>query len=181
MNLPTFKYHPDPIATGSIEESDAECVCCEKQRGYIYTGPVFSVEELAKSICPWCIADGSAHSKFDAEFTDSAGVGGYSNPPVVPNSVIEEVAFRTPGFSGWQQEHWVACCGDAAAFVGRAGFKELEQHWPDAIASIQKDCGMIEGADWQNYLRALNKDGSPTAYVFRCLHCGKHLGYSDCD
>ncbi len=181
MNLPTFKYHPNPIATGSIKPSDTVCECCGQQRGFIYVGPVFSVEELSECICPWCIADGSAHEKFDAEFTDAAGVGGYSIPPVVPNAVIEEVAFRTPGFSGWQQEHWLACCGDAAAFVGRAGRRELEHQWPDAILPIQKECGMVDGADWQGYLRALDKDGSPTAYVFRCLHCGRHLGYSDCD
>jgi len=180
MSLPTFKYHPDPIATGSIRRSDTGCACCGQQRGYIYVGPVFAVEELSQCICPWCIADGSAHTRFNAEFTDAAGMGGYSRPPVVPKSVIEEVAFRTPGFSGWQQEHWLACCGDAAAFVGRAGHTELERHWPDAIPSIQKACGMVDGVDWQGYLRALDKDGSPTAYIFRCLHCGRHLGYSDC-
>src|SRR4051794_16064897 len=72
MSLPTFKYHPDPIATGSVEPSDTQCDCCGKQRGYIYVGPVFSVEGLYEYICPWCIADGSAHTKFDAEFTDAA-------------------------------------------------------------------------------------------------------------
>jgi uncharacterized protein CbrC (UPF0167 family) len=180
MSLPKFKYHPDPIATGSIKPSDTECECCAKQRGYIYVGPVFSVEELSECICPWCIADGSAHDKFDAEFTDAAGVGGDSEPPV-PDSVVEEVAFRTPGFSGWQQEHWLACCGDAAAFVGRAGRAELERQWPEAIPSIQREAGMVDGPDWRAYLRTLDKEGSPTAYVFRCLHCGKHLGYSDCD
>jgi uncharacterized protein len=180
MSLPSFKYHPDPITTGSIKRSDTECECCGQQRGYIYVGPVFSAEELSECICPWCIADASAHEKFDAEFTDAAGVGGYSRAPTVPESVIEEVAFRTPGFSGWQQEHWVTCCGDAAAFVGRAGRGELERQWPDAISSIQQECGIVNGADRQSYFRALDKDGSPTAYVFRCLHCGKHLGYSDC-
>ena len=103
MNLPTCKYHPDPIATESIKPSETHCECCGQQRGYVYVGPVFSVEELSECICPWCIADGSAHAKFDAEFTDAAGVGGYSKTPVVPDAVIEEVAFRTPGFSGWQR------------------------------------------------------------------------------
>jgi len=181
MGIPSFKYHPDPIATGSIKESDTECACCGQKRGYIYVGPVFSIDELSDCICPWCIADGSAHEKFDAEFTDAAGVEGYSTTPVVPQAVIEEVAFRTPGFPGWQQEHWLACCGDAAAFVGLAGRVELEQQWPDAIPSIQEECGILDDTDWQDYLRALSKDGSPTAYVFRCLHCGRHLGYSDCD
>lgn len=181
MSLPTFKYHPDPVATGSIEPSDSECVCCGMQRGYIYVGPVFSTEELPDCICPWCIADGSAHAKFGAEFTDAGSVGGYSKLPVLSDAVVEEVAFRTPGFSGWQQERWLACCGDAAAFVGRGGREELDRQWADAVPSIQQECGMADGADWQRYFRALDKDGSPTAYVFRCLHCRRHLGYSDCD
>ena len=74
--LPTFRYHPDPIATGSIEASDTECVACKRARGHIYTGPVYSEEELDNLICPWCIADGTAHELFDAEFTDMASIGG---------------------------------------------------------------------------------------------------------
>jgi len=23
-------------------------------------------------------------------------------------------------------------------------------------------------------------DASPTAYVFRCFHCGQHIAYADC-
>jgi uncharacterized protein len=181
MNLPKFRYHPDPVATGSVVRSDAECVCCGEERGYIYVGPVFAVDELSESICPWCIADGSAHDEFDAEFTDAAGIGGSSPSPKVSPAVVEEVAFRTPGFTGRQQERWLTCCGGAAAFVGRAGRAELETRWPDAIPSIQEDCGMDDDADWKSYFGALSKDGGPTAYVFQCLHCGKHLGYSDCD
>ncbi|MCP4306259.1 MAG: CbrC family protein [bacterium] len=39
--LPSFRYHPDPIATGSIRPSD-EAVCrrCSRNRGFIYVGPV---------------------------------------------------------------------------------------------------------------------------------------------
>ena len=35
--LPTFRYHPDPVATGAVVESDVTCVVCEKQRGYVRT------------------------------------------------------------------------------------------------------------------------------------------------
>jgi uncharacterized protein CbrC (UPF0167 family) len=179
VSIPTFKYHPDPIATGSISRSDAKCICCDRQRGFIYAGPVYSVKKLSECICPWCIVDGSAHAKFDAEFTDAAGVGGYSRTKKLPQSIIEEVAYRTPGFSGWQQERWLACCGDAAAFVGHAGCAELQIQFADAVESIRLDSEM--GSDhWQHLFSALNKDGSPTAYIFRCLHCSKHLGYSDC-
>ena len=173
--LPSFKYHPDPVATGSIEESQAKCVCCGKSRGYIYAGPVFCEEELHECLCPWCIADGSAHERYGAAFTDSACIDGNLDP-----AIVDEVAHRTPGFSGWQQERWLACCNDAAAFLGRAGRQELESNWPEAIPSIQADSG-FEGAEWQGFFRTLDRDGSPTAYVFRCLHCGRHLGYWDCD
>ena len=60
MVLPTFKYHPDPVATGNVVQSDTECVCCGKARGFIYAGPVYAIEEYDHCICPWCIADGSA-------------------------------------------------------------------------------------------------------------------------
>ncbi|MBI2505385.1 MAG: CbrC family protein [Candidatus Latescibacteria bacterium] len=30
-----YLYHPDPVAAGSVEQSDAECVCCGRQRDYI--------------------------------------------------------------------------------------------------------------------------------------------------
>jgi uncharacterized protein CbrC (UPF0167 family) len=43
--VPRFRYHPDPIATGSVVPSDATCALCSEARGYIYTGPVHCEEE----------------------------------------------------------------------------------------------------------------------------------------
>ena len=177
MSLPVFKYHPDPIATGCVKPSDAECKCCGQQRGFIYTGPVYSFEELSEAICPWCIADGSVHTKFDAEFTDPVSIGSHYHTQKVSSEVIEEVAFRTPGFSSWQQGRWLACCRDACAFVGHAGHAELESRFPDAIESVRTDSGM--GEYWPQFFAGLSSEGNPTAYVFRCLHCGTHVGYAD--
>jgi uncharacterized protein len=180
MTLPTFKYHPDPVATGSVVESVVECICCERSRGYIYTGPVYAEEEYQDRICPWCISDGSAQEKFDASFNDDAGIGGYGEWDEVPDEVIEEVAFRTPGFTGWQQEQWWTHCGNAAQFLGRAGKTELITLGPDAIRAIQSSAGMSDGPDWDHFLNALEKDDSPTAYIFRCSKCGQLGGYTDC-
>jgi len=176
--LPTFKYHPDPIATGSVAVSDNECVCCKQARGYIYTGPVYSEDEHADDICPWCIADNSAHANLGAEFIDPVGVGGYGEWEEVAAPIYEEVASRTPGFTGWQQEKWFTCCADAAAFLGRAGYKELLAMGAGAIEAIRVE-SQLEGAEWEEYLKGLKKDGEPTAYLFRCLHCQKIGGYSD--
>lgn len=179
-DFPTFKYHPDPIKTGSVIESDMTCIVCEQKRGYIYVGPAYAVEEYSEEICPWCINDGSAHEKLDAEFCDSAGVGGYSADTVADN-IIEEVAYRTPGFLGWQQEQWFTHCNDAAAFLGAVGYKELLEHGDDAIQAIRASTGLAEDDEWQEFFEILDKDGAPTAYLFRCLHCGAYGGYTDND
>ena len=79
-----------------------------------------------------------------------------------------------------QQERWFTCCGDAAAFIGRAGHAELVSQGPDAVGAIQEDCG-LEGDEWDAYFKALQREDSPTAYVFRCRVCHRFGGYSDCD
>jgi uncharacterized protein CbrC (UPF0167 family) len=56
--------------------------------------------------------------------------------------VTETLAQRTPGFSGWQQEHWLYHCNDEAAFLGRAGSDELKPY-PDAIETLRR-----EGEGW---------------------------------
>lgn len=109
--LPEFPYHPDPVATGVVVPSDATCLCCERKRGHIYTGPVYAAEDLTGHLCPWCIADGSAAERFDAHFT-----GGTSLGDDVPLKVFAAVDSRTPGFEAWQEPQWFFHCGDGAAF-----------------------------------------------------------------
>lgn len=178
MNLPKFKYHLDPIKSGSIEPSETTCVCCGKQNGYIYTGPVYSTEELEDSICPWCIADGSAHDKFDAEFTDFSGIGGYGDWDDVPNEIKEEISFRTPGFTGWQQEQWWTHCNDGAEFIEVGGKAEVLKYDTSLRDELKNNAHMSE-SDWNDYFDSMHKDNGPTAYIFRCKHCGKTGGYSD--
>jgi len=90
------------------------------------------------------------------------------------------VAERTPGFNSWQSERWFTHCDDAAAFIAIAGHDELAALGPGAVAAIREDCG-YGGDEWDNYYATLDRDGGPTAYIFRCLHCGQLGGYSDRD
>ena len=174
--LPTFVYHPDPIATGAVVQSQTECRTCRRSRGLIYTGPVFAVEELVDELCPWCIADGSAAAAFDAQFTD-VGVG---VPEGVSDAVLEVIAQRTPGFSGWQQERWLYHCGDGASFLGRAGFAELNGR-ESALATIRAEYRGFGWADaeLEELVRSLHVDGEATAYLFECRHCHVDLAYAD--
>jgi uncharacterized protein len=164
--LPAFRFHPDPLTTGSVVQSTETCERCGEARGFVYAGPTYAVDEI-EFLCPWCIADGSAAQEFDAEFTTVDGA-----PSDVPMPVLDEVVRRTPGFSGWQQERWLFHCSDAAEFLGRAGWQEVES-LPGAVDSL-----MAEG--WpEDQLRYLSSDGDLTGYLFRCRHCGKGLVYAD--
>jgi uncharacterized protein CbrC (UPF0167 family) len=177
MTLPVFRYHPDPIGSGSLIESDQVCRACGKARGYLYTGPVYSEEELDDSLCPWCIADGSAHKKFDATFVDSEAFDGEA-----PAAAVDEITERTPGFSAFQTEVWPSCCGDAAAFLAPAGIEELrEQPGLEGLAlnHIIYELGISGGAA-TTLLNSLHRDTGATTYVFQCLHCRKHLLNIDC-
>jgi uncharacterized protein CbrC (UPF0167 family) len=56
-DFPVFVYHQDPVATGSVAVSGAECVCCGQARGFVYTGPVYGEADVPHGrLCPWCIA-----------------------------------------------------------------------------------------------------------------------------
>jgi uncharacterized protein len=113
--FPEFPYHPDPLKTGSIVPSELPCSLCGHRYGFVYTGPVFADDDFVDGpLCPWCIADGSAALRMRIEFTDV----GDDVPDEVPGRVLDEIAERTPGFNGWQQEHWLYHCGDGAAFMG---------------------------------------------------------------
>jgi uncharacterized protein CbrC (UPF0167 family) len=170
-DVPTFRYHPDPVATGEVIISDAPCRCCGRQREFIYTGPVYSAEEVVDELCLVCIADGSAATLFEAEFTATVDV-----PDEVPQPVVTEVLTRTPGFSGWQQERWMFHCADAAAYLGKVGYEELLAI-PEALEMVEQDMAGYGKVD--NYVRALSTTGEATGYLFVCLHCGTHLAYCD--
>lgn len=166
MVTPVFRYHPDPIATGSLATSSDECERCGRARELLYQGPVYAVDEI-EFICPWCIADGSAAQEFDAEFTtvDAA-------PSDIPEAVLDEILHRTPGFAGWQQERWLFHCSDAAAFLGRVGYSEIANQ-PSVLESLAHDGWTPE------HLQCMSADGDLTGYLFGCLHCGAHVAYAD--
>lgn len=177
--LPSFRYYPDPLGTGVIQEApDRPCLGCNRIRGYLYMGPVTTEKNfiLDEHLCPWCVADGTAAKQFGALF-NYAGL-----MEDVPDSVRDEIEQRTPGFVAWQQEQWLACCGDGASFLGVVGRAELERDYPEAIPAVRKhlrDEYELSKADADEFFNGLSKDGEPSAYLFRCLKCREFLAYVD--
>lgn len=178
--FPRFLYHPDPIGSGVIIPSTSVCACCQQARGFVYEGPVYADVELFGRLCPWCIHKGLAYTTFNASFTDEAAIGGYSQWAPVAQEVIETIAYRTPCFIGWQQERWWTHCRDGAVFIEAVGISELQRYGAQALNAISEETGLF-GDELRIYLSALNKKGSPTAYLFQCRRCGMYGGYSDYD
>ncbi|MBV7476510.1 CbrC family protein [Pseudomonas sp. PDM31] len=178
MNLPQFTYHPDPVASGSVQPCTNTCISCDQARGYIYVGPVYAVEDYEACICPWCIADGSAHQRLGATFIDGDSIG-LDAEEELDEALIAELSQRTPGFTGWQQERWFTHCNDAGEFIGKAGHAELLALGAEAMIAVQDATGLEDGPQWLRFFSALDKDHGPTAYLFRCRHCSALGAYQD--
>jgi len=185
QNLPTFKYHPDPIKTGAFTVGDAvNCDCCGQPTTTYYTGPFYSAEEI-EALCPSCISTGEAAEKFDGEFQDYASIEGISPDPSTPGALsnlaaIEEVTLRTPGYSGWQQEYWLSHCNDLCAFIGYVGWDEIKQL--GLVEEIAKDLDATSTwGDIEHVEKYCRNKGDLQGYLFKCLHCNQHRLYMDCN
>jgi uncharacterized protein CbrC (UPF0167 family) len=189
MSEPFFRYHPDPLATGSAVRDRHVCSVCGIERDVRYQGPIYGNQP--DSLCLHCIHSGAAARTLGgepievddgklmemfAQFSDAIDV-----PSQVPPAVVEEIIHRTPGFSGWQQESWLFHCGDGAAFLGPAGYPDLEPH-PEALDMLRDDFQRLgwSSENIEPFLRRMSRTGDPTtAYLFRCRHCGTYLASWD--
>ncbi len=175
MNLPKFRYHPDPLASGAVEQKAGTCVCCERPVEFIYVATTYSTHDLRGKLCPWCIADGSAYATFAVEFSDpwALAAAGIAAP------VIEEVAQRTPGYVSWQTEEWLSHCDDACAFLGDAKPDTLRKMTAEEMAPLIEAFGLDE--TWfREYAEEYESIGDPAIYHFKCLHCGIQRFGMDC-
>ncbi|QQE11174.1 CbrC family protein [Planctomycetota bacterium] len=174
--LPKFKYHPDPIATGSIEASEDKCACCGMRRGYLCVVGYFGQGD-EEFMCPWCISDGTARRKlhnnlFDEWTLQKAGIS---------KEIIDEVHQRTVPYESWQTPEWQACCGDACEYHGTPEREDLEKLSFEEGQELYYDCFEDE-ADWREHVAEFDKETMHGGvYKFVCKHCGKVLMYYDCD
>ena len=164
--LPFFKYHPNPIETGSIKVSQDDCICCNEKRGFIYQSSIYTKLNLSGSVCPWCIADGRAAEKFEAVFSDDYPL--FENK--IPDEIISEVVERTPGFNTWQQEVWLSHCKDACEFHGDVSEQEIKNIDEETFQRFRFESEMKE-EDLRGIIE--NYPYSVCIYKFVCRHCGE--------
>lgn len=174
--IPAFRYHPNPFATEVFTElrQAQTCECCGKQTLIKYSGPFYSVEEI-DCLCPECIADGSAADKFEGEFQDECSVDEIQDSE---GEKLDVLIHKTPGYNGWQQEYWRAHCNDYCAFLGYVGAQELEE-W--GIMDEVLDDDAWDDEQKEMIRKYMQNGGSFQGYLFRCLHCGRYLLWTDCD
>ena len=75
-----FALPPDPLATGSFVEGEAKlCPSCGKESNIYYDLIPYCIDNI-ENLCPFCIANGLAAKKFDAEFIQDAEWQGELDP-----------------------------------------------------------------------------------------------------
>ena len=171
-NLPHFLYHPDPLATGSFVEGEAKlCPSCGKESNVYYALIPYCIDNI-KNLCPFCISNGQAAKKFDAEFIQDAEWQGELDLEK------DKLLFcQTPGYISWQGEHWLCCCQDYCAYLGTVGTKELKvMGIAEQVLADYEAC-----EEYQEVEDYLVKDGPICGYLFRCLHCQKYQIWVDAD
>lgn len=174
---PEFFYYPDAVAEGRVQRSDDACTSCGRRRGWISQAILYTARELDDPVfCPWCIADGTAVSRFGGRFNDF-------DDPVDPNAAAV-VAERTPNFLRWQDWSWPTHCAQPAIYRGQPTGSELRAD-PSALAAFLDL--LAEEVDWTDdeaylaeFIDGLGED-SPTAYRFECPVCSQPVMRWDCD
>ena len=177
MEIPCFKYHPDPIKTGSIVKSDAICDCCAQKRGYEYKGSFYSVDSV-DSLCPWCISSGEAADKYDGTFTSfGLHIPEYDD---ITESVFEEISSKTPGFSSFQEADWQFHCNDGCEFHGLATVGDFKKISEEEIERLQQ-VSYLSRTEIDEL--GQGDDSTTLDYFFKfvCRHCGEMKFLMDLD
>lgn len=174
--IPVFSYFPDPIGNGCITRKRAKCPCCEKNRPFMYVGPIYVIEDIIE-VCPWCVADGSAAAKWDASFNIIQGV-----PGTVPDAVVLEIQTRTPGFETWEENHWLYSGTDAMVFLGEVMGREVLDE--DDTNKVDACLKALQALNWtpeesRKVLRAVTIAGQPAIYLFQDRHTGDYAAYAE--
>ena len=172
LELPKFRFHPDPIGNRVIKESDAVCSVCEKKTGYIYTGPFFAREY--NLFCPWCLANGDAAKKFDGFFQYAGDV------PDVPEEERQELICRTPTYVAWQNPLWLYHCNSPCAFIGYVLWNDIKDKL-DRFIDLERDSQQSVGWNRDLLSRRFHEAFSVQGYLFECLHCHGYLLHMDRD
>lgn len=177
--LPAFTYFTPAALDAVVKASDEVCDCCGQRRGHLYTGPFYTTAR-GVDLCLHCIADGSAAAKYEGSFNDIVVTwDGHvidAEAAKAPQSVIDELLHRTPGYETWQGNRWAFHCGDGGIFQGDASDAVIVNASEAAKAHFDRDG---EGPTFEELFG--DPQHRPSTYHFKCRQCGLDLFLWDLD
>ncbi len=174
----------------------------------MYTGSVYSRNTVA-AVCPWCIADGSAASKFDASFVADLSDGSpsrayspgflsrikirverirfllrkhvFSRKKIrIDQANAEELFRRTPGFASFQEEVWQMHCDEPCEFHGQARVADLRKLTDEGRMRLF-DNSSLDDVEFQHMLAGNDADELHYYFKYVCCQCGEVLITEDLD
>ena len=164
--LPDYRFHGVPLGLGIIVEDSATCSSCGDARGFSYSGTLYNVDDDSLAICPWCIADGSAHSKLGVTFNHANHL---PDTVSLPNDLAAELFQRTPGFPSWQDREWLCHNNLPCRFMGDLAVDEaLSPDW-DAVERLMQSYGHadFDRAAWAEMIEHY-EPGNPSIFKYIC-------------
>lgn len=176
MNLPFFRFHPEPLKTAAIVAEKITCECCGRDSEFKYEGPFYSEEDI-EELCAECIARGEASKKFKGEFVDLESIERNCGDAVDPK-LIDELVHRTPGFSGAQQERWIFFNGVPGVYEGdfcRVNAPFMTDDFWIRVKEFNEIRGQKEFEDLKNGTLL----GGVSLHVFKDLNSDKRTAYFD--
>lgn len=198
-----FKFSPNAYDVDGIFKIVYNEVCsvCNEQADYKYTGPFYSVEK-PKCICDKCVKNGQAAKKYNGVFQGGVQYKGdylsfvynddtkryedfgYNDKPVIVDEMqdeeLNELLFRTPGYSSWQEPLWLSHCDKFCQFIGEFTGEEIKKFQNELEGSI-KDKFTEEIKRIENEITLEIEDCSASFYLFKCINCGVYLIHYDFD
>ena len=122
-DLPFFKYHPDPFATGTFCRMDEPvfCPCCGQETSIIYAGPFYSKDEV-NYLCPHCIASGAAAEKYSGEFQDSESTDEVDSP-----NKLDELVHAPPATAAGNKSIGALTAATSAPIWARWAMRSLRK------------------------------------------------------
>lgn len=181
---PTFKYFPNPLRTQSVTESSAPCECCGKTGKYSYiAGMKTKTEEDVKNLCFDCIASGKAAKKLSGVFTEYHSIANRT----ADKNITEEIMYRTPSFTTWQDQQWVSHCKTPCIYIGQVYIGDLlklgiyKQVRTELAKTFYYKQMPMTIAEIDDLLLQMSEGSSLEGHLFQCVQCGKYKLHIDLD
>lgn len=178
---PTFKFFPNPLRTPSVVESSAPCECCGKVDKYSYVAGIDGYTDSkgdfadVNNLCLYCIVNGEAIKKFGGAFTDKSSIANRT----ADKAITEEIMYRTPSFSTWQDKEWLSHCKLPCVYIGRVYIADLfkmgiyKQVRTELSKTLYHKQMPMTIAEIDDMLIQMTEGSSLEGHLFKCTVCGK--------